>query len=157
MGLILIGILFCIPGFIIFKRVLNDKTEKLYIVKCFVSALCCVVTMLLVSYGFCGIRTEEGKSQLKETQYVTLQNKDELKYEVFDEENNILYYFEESEVEVLRNGRRGMYGNKIMFDCTIVIGDYVQPYIEIYEIDYKMNFWSFEFANTTEYILYIPA
>lgn len=157
MGLILIGILFCIPGFIIFKRVLNDKTEKLYIVKCFVSALCCVMAIFFVSYGFCGIRIEEGTSQLKDTQYVTLQNKDELKYEVFDEENNILYYFEKSEVEVLKNGRRGMYGNKIMFDCAVVTGDYAQPYIEVYEIDYKMNFWSLELTNATEYILYIPA
>jgi len=156
MGLILIGIFFGSIGYRIFKRVINNESEKLFVGKCFISAIACVLTIMLIANGLCAFRISEGEYRLESTHYVSMQEQNDSKYEVFDEENNILYCFEGSEVEVLKDGKRGMYGNKIMYDCTIIEGDYTQPYIEVYEVDYKMNFWSFELVNTLEYILYVP-
>lgn len=156
MLLILFGAILALLGGFIFKSVIKNKSEKFVTLKSFAAVIICFVAVMLITFGFCGARIEEGEYLLEGTNYVVIQKQDDTKYEVFDEENNILYYFEGSQVEVLKDGKRGAYGNKIIYDCKILEGNYDQPYIEEYEVDYKMNWWSFELINRPEYILYVP-
>ncbi len=156
MILILIGALFAFLGVFVLKRVLKGNSENLYAGKLFLVSLNFFFAIMFITFGFCAARHTEGEDLLKGTYYVEVQKFDNVKYEVFDEENNVLYYVADNKVEVLKGGRRGMYGNKIIYDCTIVEGDYDKPYIEYYEIDYKVEWWSFELTNGVKYVFYIP-
>ena len=156
MILILIGMAFGIPDVLLFRHVIKNNDAKFVTLKSMVAVLTCFIAVMLITFGVVGVRIDEGNPQLMSTNNVVIQNYEDEVYEAFDERNNTLYYFGKAEVEVLKDGKRGMYGNKIIYDCKILEGDYDQPYIEFYEVDYKMNWWSFELIDRPEYILYVP-
>lgn len=150
MGLILIGIVFVVGAFFIARRCDKKDGFLMWVSEPFLVLLGILGVTALVMIGLTGGCTGESEYTLTETIELVGVNKGESTYIFLDEENQG-YYLNDNKMVVVKK-----YGENTTIHCTKVIGDYDKIYLEKYEIDYKMNFWTFNIMDGVEYKIYIP-
>ena len=147
MGFILIAAVL-IVGMIIYCK--SGITRKVpFLIDGVIIAVAIIGAFLSLFLGTVGICTGEAEYKLIETNELTGIKQGEV-YVFLDEEGRG-YYVNEDRMSVASK-------NEVTFEvyCVSDIGDYEKIYVEKYDIDYKMNFWTFNILNGSEYKLYIP-
>jgi len=147
MGFILIAIVLIIGAIFLFRRMLRKTCDGIPI--CLSATIAMVGALLMIFIGVGGLGFGESEDVLIETKDLIGVNQGDSTYVFLDEENNC-YYINDYRVQVI-NKHEDSSGH-----CTVIIGDYDKTYVEKYNVDYKMNFWTFNVANGAEYKFYIP-
>lgn len=151
MGLILIAaIIFVIGGRVCMQKYMKKPSMFVDLVEIAVIVIVAISSMTLFFLGITGVCLGESEYVLKETKELVGIKQGDSTYAFLDDENSC-YYVNGERIKVFNND-----GTDENISCKIVIGDYESIYVEKYDIDYKMNFFTFNLVNGKEYKVYIP-
>ena len=149
MGFILIAIVLIIGAIFLFRRMLRKTYFIDGIPICLSTTIASLGALLMIFIGVGGLGFGESEYILTETKDLIAIKQDET-YVFLDEANNC-YCVNDNKTTVINKK-----GEETSVYCTLIIGDYDKIYVEKYMIDLKMNFWTFNVMNGSEYKIYIP-
>ncbi|MBE5812154.1 MAG: hypothetical protein E7314_00675 [Clostridiales bacterium] len=147
MGFLFIGIALVICGVYLLKYC--KGSEKTYILKGVISFICVFSAIFFCAVSFTGNSTTEANKKLISTNELVGIKHDDFTYSFLDENGNS-YYLTDEQIIVVKNGKVDEY------ECRVIKGEYDKAFVEEYNVDYQMNFWTFAFADGKECIIYIP-
>jgi hypothetical protein len=149
---VILAIVFAIGGVYFWKNeVIKVKSQIVSgALDALIMTVCIASTLVATCVGIFGFGFGDSEYVLESTKELPNIIQIDESYALLDEEGNC-YYVNGNRVQVVNS-----YGVKESGSCTLITGKCENIYVEKYDIDYKMNFWTFNLVSGKEYKIYIP-